>query len=599
MADANLQVVINATDNASKTLDGITGKIQDMKKGLQVAGGAMVAVGGSILATAALSLKSFSDMGSAILEMSQKTGFSTKTISELKFALEQCGASIDDLQPAYRQMANVVTDASNNNETAIKTLNALGLSYDDLKGKSPEDTFILLADAVAAINDPLNRASTAQDIFGRSASSLLPLLSEGQDGIAKLRNEANELGIVLDEQAAKKADAFGDAMTRLKGATDGLKMTIGGILAESLKPMIDDIKNIIVNIDNWTKAHPTLTKYLTLAATALGALLVPIGIFLMLAPGIATAIGAITLVSSPWLLIIGAIVGAIVLLVAAGVALYTNWDTICAWARNVRDWFVQLKEKVVDFVTNAVDWLKSHWELLVSVIFPFAGIIIQLIKHWDDLKRTIVDFALNAIDFLREKFEMLIAPFKKIFEWIGKLHGQGGEGVKELSEVMHDTLLVAIVDVSNKITFFNDILDTCSQVLTNVKAVLPSLVLNFNKMTGAITNVIMMTFQLIAALEAIPREITVTINEVVTRSTGDGGGGSKPPTIWMQHGGIINEPIFGVGASGRRYAFGESGPEIVTPSGGETHVHLELDGRELARVVLDRAGRLLRLQGAA
>jgi len=35
-----------------------------------------------------------------------------------------------------------------------------------------------------------------------------------------------------------------------------------------------------------------------------------------------------------------------------------------------------------------------------------------------------------------------------------------------------------------------------------------------------------------------------------------------------QHGGMINEPIFGVGKSGTTYSFGEAGPEMVTPMFG-------------------------------
>jgi len=32
-----------------------------------------------------------------------------------------------------------------------------------------------------------------------------------------------------------------------------------------------------------------------------------------------------------------------------------------------------------------------------------------------------------------------------------------------------------------------------------------------------------------------------------------------------QHGGMINEPIWGIGQSGRSYTFGEAGPEMITP----------------------------------
>jgi len=33
----------------------------------------------------------------------------------------------------------------------------------------------------------------------------------------------------------------------------------------------------------------------------------------------------------------------------------------------------------------------------------------------------------------------------------------------------------------------------------------------------------------------------------------------------MQHGGMITEPIYGIGKSGKRYSFGETEPELVTP----------------------------------
>jgi hypothetical protein len=37
----------------------------------------------------------------------------------------------------------------------------------------------------------------------------------------------------------------------------------------------------------------------------------------------------------------------------------------------------------------------------------------------------------------------------------------------------------------------------------------------------------------------------------------------------MQHGGMINEPIFGIGKSGQQYSFGEAGQEKVTPMFGD------------------------------
>ena len=62
-------------------------------------------------------------------------------------------------------------------------------------------------------------------------------------------------------------------------------------------------------------------------------------------------------------------------------------------------------------------------------------------------------------------------------------------------------------------------------------------------------------------------------------------GGTDPNLTWrdimgMANGGIINEPILGIGKSGQAYAFGERGAETVTPGvggGGQTNFILNLN----------------------
>ena len=60
--------------------------------------------------------------------------------------------------------------------------------------------------------------------------------------------------------------------------------------------------------------------------------------------------------------------------------------------------------------------------------------------------------------------------------------------------------------------------------------------------------------------------------------------------MWVNYfgrGGVINEPVRGIGRSGRRYVIGESGPERVVPlandrnQGGIT-VNLNIDGNLIA-----------------
>lgn len=56
-------------------------------------------------------------------------------------------------------------------------------------------------------------------------------------------------------------------------------------------------------------------------------------------------------------------------------------------------------------------------------------------------------------------------------------------------------------------------------------------------------------------------------------------GGNPHDHIAMAGGGVIREPVVGIGASGRTYSFGERGPETVSPgTGGDTHLHFDLRG---------------------
>jgi hypothetical protein len=54
-----------------------------------------------------------------------------------------------------------------------------------------------------------------------------------------------------------------------------------------------------------------------------------------------------------------------------------------------------------------------------------------------------------------------------------------------------------------------------------------------------------------------------------TTAAGSGAGtsflASEGAVNMLQHGGMITEPIWGVGKSGKRYSFGETEPELVTP----------------------------------
>lgn len=172
--------------------------------GLGMAAGIGTGVAAAIVGVS----KVFADAGSEIHDMSQRTGVATEALSEFKYAAEQSGASLKDV------------------EKAIRFMQKQGISADKF-----EATLI----AVSQIADESQRAATAMKLWGKTGTMLLPMAGE----IAQLRAEARTLGVSMTPQRASKADDLGDSFGRLKAAVMGLTMQLGAAFSPVIIHLVD------------------------------------------------------------------------------------------------------------------------------------------------------------------------------------------------------------------------------------------------------------------------------------------------------------------------------------------------------------------------
>ena len=219
--------------NAQGKFQGVANKIPGIGgalAGLATPAGLATAAVGLLAGVLTKSVSAFVSTGDAVQKMALRTGFSTESISEFRHALQISGSDIQGFENGIKRMSSFILDAKDGLSTSTDALDRLGVSVQNLEGLSPEQAFELLSNAVAEVPDELEKAALAQDVFGRAGTKLLPLLNEGADGIAALREEAHELGIVFDQEAADSAAKFADGMTRLKAKGSALLFTIGGKL---------------------------------------------------------------------------------------------------------------------------------------------------------------------------------------------------------------------------------------------------------------------------------------------------------------------------------------------------------------------------------
>jgi hypothetical protein len=210
--------------------------------------------GGIETAAAAVSslVMPLAELGGWVDDTSQKVGISATSLQELRFAAEQNGVAQDELAQSLVRLSKGYTEAAaKGSGPFIDGLKQIGLKFDDVKGKKPDELFEIIADRLKDIRDPAIKAGLAQEFFGKSGANLIPLINKGSEGIAALRQEAQELGFVLSDESVAAADEFGDQL-------DVLKNTFGGIRNELGAKLLPVLNDMIRSTLNWIKENKGL-----------------------------------------------------------------------------------------------------------------------------------------------------------------------------------------------------------------------------------------------------------------------------------------------------------------------------------------------------
>ena len=164
--------------------------------------------------------------GDEIDKMSQKIGISAESYQEWDYVLERSGASIDGLQGGMKKLSTVITDAANGSDSANAKLAALGLTVDDLNGKSQDEQLSIVIGKLQEMESGSERTAAASKLLGSSATDLAAVLNMTAEETEALKQEAHDYGMVMSDEAVKSSAAFEDSLTKAKGSINGLKYSI-------------------------------------------------------------------------------------------------------------------------------------------------------------------------------------------------------------------------------------------------------------------------------------------------------------------------------------------------------------------------------------
>ena len=308
-----------AMEAGFKKADGL---IQQNSEKFKKAGRAITVAGAAIVGSIGMMVKSYVTAGDWVDKMAKRTGISTTALSELAYACDISGASLGDVEKGVKKMAKSITDADAGLETYLRSFRRIGIDIEELKKMKPEDQFIAIGTAIEGLGSETEKAATAQEIFGRAGTTLLPLFREGKDGIEALRKEAHTLGIVFDTETAAKAAKLKDAQTALSAAFKGVGFALADTLVPAITGLVNKITTTITKVKDWIKEHPALAGGILKVVAAAGVLATVLGPILIMLPALSAGFTMLwAAITGPIGLVVAGIIS-VVAVVGAGVKVF-------------------------------------------------------------------------------------------------------------------------------------------------------------------------------------------------------------------------------------------------------------------------------------
>ena len=269
---------------------------------------------------------------------------------------DQLGMSINDITGLMGMMNAQGLDA--NSAIGAMTKAAMNMSKD---GTLSIENFNAV---LQSLHDGTMDTSEATEIFGAKAGQFISFLQDsGISSVEDLSGAYSEMcdaGMDVNSMYEEMYDE-GDAAAVAQQNLNELMGRLGETIMTALAPAIEGLTNLIQGMVNWWTSLDSSTQ--TLIVT-IGGMIVAITTIIGVITTVGSVMTALTAISTalnigmlPLIGTIGLIVGAIAAVIAIGVLLYQNWDTIKQKAvelyERLREKFEQIRSTISDKVEAA------------------------------------------------------------------------------------------------------------------------------------------------------------------------------------------------------------------------------------------------------
>ena len=482
---ANVSQFKSAMQSISSEMKSVTSNTKqfatDVGKGLQDVGKKMTLAGVGIVASIGGIVAKGSEWSAQV--EGQKFLYNNLDKSIQK-AIDSNSKNAQAIGLTSQQYKNGATDIS----TYYKNMGLTSQATAELSGK----TMDLVADLGAVKDVPFDEALAdfksalmgnyeAVDKYGISLSASTLENSEFVKSLGKswnqlsdnekmmaAYNEITRQGASAQGLAKQEAESFGMKFKLLKQQISETVGEIGTNLLPVLEPLVKKFSEVATKISEWVKDNPKLTQTILVVTGAIGLLLTVLGPIIMLIGTLTIAVATFNVAMLPVAGTVALVVGAIVGLIAIGVALCSNWDWICEKAselgRIVGDAWNSMCEWISEACSNIGEWISDTWNNICT---------------WtSDTWNSICDWISNALDtikeFISEKLEQIKEFISTVWENIKTVTSTIWEAVKTVISTIWEGIKAVISTIvnwikENIISRFNEAKNKVAEVVNSMK----------------------------------------------------------------------------------------------------------------------------------
>jgi hypothetical protein len=251
-----------AVEKADASVEGLVGKLKSL---LPIAAGTALVTGLVALT------RSVVDQADSLRDSAIALGLSVEELQAWRHAAGLSGVAAEQFDGALTKFNRNVAEAAKGTGAAAEAFKELGVSVKDTQGNIGQPIELLdgVAEGLKNIEDPARRTALVMDLFGRSGAKLLPLLSEGPEGMRKLRNEIKELGGGFTKEFADGADEMNDNLLRLDAATLSLKIRLANFLLPVITRLSMGATRLVSGLNKWADGASEVIKNSNIIRSAL------------------------------------------------------------------------------------------------------------------------------------------------------------------------------------------------------------------------------------------------------------------------------------------------------------------------------------------